>query len=98
MNGINYKVPHCEAFFIPHYYPFLTKIFASGSCFQISLVCIPPLMYDLKCLKIWWLAANKSNKQLWTSDEEWSSSLGVWREVNNLTLQKHIYSTTLHWI
>ena len=32
------------------------------------------------------LAANILNKQSWTADQEWSSSLGVWREANNLTL------------
>ena len=37
-------------------------------------------------LKIWRLAANILNKQSWTADQEWSSSLGVWREANNLTL------------
>jgi hypothetical protein len=37
-------------------------------------------------LQIWRLAANILNKQSWTVDQEWSSSLGVWHEVNNLTL------------
>ena len=37
-------------------------------------------------LQIWRLAANILNKQSWTADQEWSSSLGVWREANNLTL------------
>ena len=37
-------------------------------------------------LQIWRLAANILNKQSWTADKEWSSSLGVWREANNLTL------------
>ena len=36
--------------------------------------------------QIWRLAANILNKQSWTADQEWSSSLGVWREANNLTL------------
>ena len=34
------------------------------------------------------IAANILNKQSWTANQEWSSSLGVWREANNLTLQK----------
>ena len=37
-------------------------------------------------LQIWRLAVNILNKQSWTADQEWSSSLGVWREANNLTL------------
>ena len=37
-------------------------------------------------LQIWRLAAIILNKQSWTADQEWSSSLGVWREANNLTL------------
>ena len=37
-------------------------------------------------LQIWRLAANILNKQSLTADQEWSSSLGVWREANNLTL------------
>ena len=37
-------------------------------------------------LQVWKLAANILNKQSWTADQEWSSSLGVWREANNLTL------------
>ena len=32
---------------------------------------------------IWRVAANKLNKQSWTSDEGWSSSLGVGRGANN---------------
>ena len=39
-----YEVPHCEAFPTPHYHPSWAEICASGSCFQIPLVCIPPLM------------------------------------------------------
>ena len=37
-------------------------------------------------LQIWRLVANILNKQSWTADQEWSFSLGVWREANNLTL------------
>ena len=37
-------------------------------------------------LQIWRLAANILNKQSWTADQEWSSSLEVLREANNLTL------------
>ena len=37
-------------------------------------------------LQIWRLAANILNKQSWTADQEWSSSSGVWREANNVTL------------
>ena len=37
-------------------------------------------------LQKWRLAANILNKQSWTADQEWSSSLGVCREANNLTL------------
>ena len=37
-------------------------------------------------LQIWRLAANVLNKQSWTADQKWSSSLGVWHEANNLTL------------
>ena len=38
------EVPHCGAFSTPHPHPSWTQIFASGSCFQIPLACIPPLM------------------------------------------------------
>ena len=37
-------------------------------------------------LQIWRLAVNILNKQSWRADQLWSSSLGVWREANNLTL------------
>ena len=37
-------------------------------------------------LQIWRLAANILNKQSWTADQEWSSSLRIWREANNLAL------------
>ena len=37
-------------------------------------------------LQIWRLAVNIFNKQSWTADQEWSSSLRGWREANNLTL------------
>ena len=36
------------------------------------------------------------NKQSWAADWEWSSSLGVWREANNLTLYKQGCSETSH--
>ena len=45
MNGTNYEVPHCGAFSIPHSHPSWAQIFASGSCFQIPLAWIPPLMF-----------------------------------------------------
>ena len=37
-------------------------------------------------LQIWRLAANIFNKQSWTAGQNWFSSLGVWREANNLTM------------
>ena len=40
----NYEVPHCEVFSTPHSHPSWAQMFASGSCFQIPLACIPPLM------------------------------------------------------
>ena len=40
----NYEVPHCEAFSTPHSHASWDQIFASGSCFQIPLPCVPPLM------------------------------------------------------
>ena len=43
-NGTNYEVPHCGAFSTPHSHPSWAQIFASGSCFQIPLAWIPPLM------------------------------------------------------
>ena len=42
-------------------------------------------------LQIWRLTANIVNKQSWTAEQEWSSSLGVWRGANNLTLLKVIF-------
>ena len=45
MNGTNYEVPHCGAFPTPHSHPSWAQIFASGSCFQIPLAWIPPLIY-----------------------------------------------------
>ena len=35
---------------------------------------------------IWRVAANKLNKQSWTADKGWSSSLGVGRGANNPSL------------
>ena len=43
MNGTNYEVRHCEFFSTSNSYPFWVHIFASGSCFQIPLACVPPL-------------------------------------------------------
>jgi hypothetical protein len=37
---------------------------------------------------IWRVAENKLNKQPRTAEEEWSSSLGVRRGANNLSLRK----------
>ena len=47
MNGTNYEVPHCRAFYTPHspHAPW-AQIFVSGPCFQIPLAWIPPLMYE----------------------------------------------------
>ena len=36
--------------------------------------------------QIWRLPASILNKQSWTAGQEWSSSLGVWRQANNHTL------------
>ena len=46
MNGTNYEVHHCGAFSTPHSHPSWAQIFASGSCFQIPLACIPHLMQE----------------------------------------------------
>ena len=48
--------------------------------------CVPWVADGGVGLQIWRLAANILNKQSWTADQEWPSSLGVWREANNLTL------------
>ena len=40
------------------------------------------------------VAANKLNKQSWTTDEVWSSSLGVGRGANNPSLQKTLLRNT----
>ena len=37
MNGTNYKLPDCGAFFTPHFHPSWAQIFASGTGFQIGL-------------------------------------------------------------
>ena len=39
-------------------------------------------------LQIWRLAANILNNQSWTVDQQWPSSLRIWRQANNLTLWK----------
>ena len=48
------------------------------------------------------VAANRLNKQSWTAEEGWSSSLGVGRDAYNLSLQKtygtkHSHSGCLLW-
>ena len=48
MNSTNYEGPHCEAFSTTHSHPTWAQIFASGSCFQIHLAWIPPLMQEIK--------------------------------------------------
>ena len=40
----NYEVPHNGFFSTIHSYPSWIKIFASKSCFQIPLSCVPPLV------------------------------------------------------
>ena len=42
MNGTNYEVSHRGAFSTPHSHPSWAQIFASGSCFQVPLACVPP--------------------------------------------------------
>jgi hypothetical protein len=46
VNGTNYGDPYFEAFSTPHSHPSRAQIFASGTCFQIHLACIPPLTQD----------------------------------------------------
>ena len=41
MNGTNYEAPHCGAFSTFHSYASWAQVFVSGSCFQISLACLP---------------------------------------------------------
>ena len=43
---MNHEVLHCEAFSTPHFHPFWAQILALGSCFQIPLACIPPLIQE----------------------------------------------------
>ena len=42
----NYEVPHCGAFSTRHSHPSWVQIFTSGSCFQIPLAWISPLMLE----------------------------------------------------
>ena len=46
MNGTNYEVPHCGVFSTRLFHPSWVQILASGSCFQVSLDCIPPLRQE----------------------------------------------------
>jgi hypothetical protein len=41
-------------------------------------------------LQLWRAAANISNKQLWTAEKEWSSSLEVRRRANKLRTIKNM--------
>ena len=41
-----HKVPHCGALSTRHSHPSWLQIFASGSGFQITLGCVPPLMLE----------------------------------------------------
>ena len=52
MNVTKYEVPHCGAFSTPHSHPSWAQIFASGSCFQISLAWIPPLMFHNRIVQL----------------------------------------------
>ena len=47
-------------------------------------------------LQIWRLAANILNKQSWTAEQEWPSSLEVWREVRTSHCKNHLRSETSH--
>ena len=47
VNDTEYEVPYYEAFYIPHSHPFWAQIFASGSCFQISLACVLLLLQEI---------------------------------------------------
>ena len=47
MSGTNYEVLHCEAFSSPHSHPSWAQIFAAGSCFQIPIASVPPLMLEI---------------------------------------------------
>jgi hypothetical protein len=44
-------------------------------------------------LQIWRVAANILNKQSWTADIEWSSSLGVGWGANNPSLKNSMFVT-----
>jgi hypothetical protein len=46
LNLLEYSdnIPHCGAFSTPHSHPSWAQIFASGYCFQITLVYVPPLI------------------------------------------------------
>ena len=46
MNGTNYEVPHCGPFSTFHSHLFWAQIFASESCAQILLACIPLLLLE----------------------------------------------------
>jgi hypothetical protein len=48
---------------------------------------VNPLVVDTEdYLKLWWIAANAVNKQLWTADKGWSSNFGVEQRANNPSL------------
>ena len=46
VNGTYYEVPDCGVFSTHHFHPSRVQTFASGTCFQISLACEPPLLQE----------------------------------------------------
>ena len=68
---------------------FLGPSSARGHTSSIIIMTIIIIIYHLITVPILGIhiyIANILNKQSWTADQESSSSLGVWREANNLTL------------
>jgi len=62
------------------------EIFTAVSRFPVTTAwCVLRLRIE-EWPPIWRVAANKLNKQSWTADKVWSSSLGVGRGVNNSSL------------
>ena len=67
------------------------NLFLYESCFHpwvpVTTACHFPWVADGGVgLHIWMLSVKILNKQSETAEQEWSSSLEVWREINNLTL------------
>ena len=98
LNSIGFSVPfnNCILLYLCFSIFIFSYIYVSPWVPVITALRVPWVGDGGVSLQIWRLAGNILNKQSWTADQEWSSSLGFGVRLTTSHCKNHLRSETSH--